>query len=187
MPYSYIINHGGFAAYCHTTVNYYRAPPLCACSPTTPGLRLLNPTAPSMHLQLRRFQPWPKTFIFLPSTGTAPPWCFQFSALCVCVLWARAKVPDWLAGTDPDSQAVGPRAAGLGWHQGHRPTGDTLHRRPTPQNTHRRPRPRTPQEDIMFHACMATHTELWHPKSNRNARRRAGVIVAFVRKYYGSL
>lgn len=78
-------------------LNYYWALPLCACSPTTPGLRLLNPTAPSKHLQLRCFQPWPKTFIFLPSAGMAPSWCFQFSALCSCVLWACAKVPDWLA------------------------------------------------------------------------------------------
>lgn len=131
-------------------LNYYWALPLCACSPTTPGLRLLNPTAPSKHLQLRCFQPWPKTFIFLPSAGMAPSWCFQFSALCFCVLWACAKVPDWLARLTW-TPCLLVHALWLGWHQGHWPTKDRAawHHQPTTEH------PDSPftdtQEDIMFH------------------------------------
>lgn len=105
-----------------------------------------------MHLQLRCFQPWPKTFIFLPSTGMAPPWCFQFSALCFRVLWACAKVPDWLAGLSW-TPSLSVCVLWLGWHQGHWPTRDraTWHRQPTTEDLDT-PSTAT-QEDIMFHTC----------------------------------
>lgn len=105
-----------------------------------------------MHLQLRCFQPWPKTFIFLPSTGMAPPWCFQFSALCFRVLWACAKVPDWLAGLSW-TPSLSVCVLWLGWHQGHWPTRDraACHRQPTTEDLDT-PSTAT-QEDIMFHTC----------------------------------
>lgn len=93
--------------------------------------------------------------------GMASPWCFQFSALCFCVLWACAKVPDWLDGlTWSHSPLV--HVLWMGWHQGHQPTRDTviLH--------HHHPQT---QEDIVFHTCstfnhmqsliMKHNTRLW--------------------------
>lgn len=130
-----------------------------------------------MHLQLRCFQPWPNTFIFLPSTGMAPPWCFQFSALCFCVLWACAKVQDWLAELTRtprllvrvlwgDIKATGQPRTGL--------RGIISQ----PQNT-QTPHPRYTGRHHVPH-ILATHAVLSHTKSNHNTQCQPGVTVALV-------
>lgn len=73
--------------YYHTTVNHQYTSTLAPGPAPPEENRLLNPIAPSQHLPLSS-QPLATDFIFLLSPGMTSPWCFQFSAPCLCVLWA---------------------------------------------------------------------------------------------------